>query len=226
MKKIVSFMFGILCAFVATAQVDYTDWETRPVEISGLRFFEYKYTGSLEDYIGVRVTWEAAGTFGPGGDASSSIGFMPWGSVVTPNDELIDGANAMFFGGEIINEGYSIFNIISIQGGSVDEVLWMDSKPLQSDMHTYVTELLWYDDEYMFNMYVEGSDIPMYSYAMNADLYEGEFQLFMMATMDYENIPLLTITDISFITPVPEPATYAAIFGALALGFAAYRRRK
>ena len=28
------------------------------------------------------------------------------------------------------------------------------------------------------------------------------------------------------ITSVPEPATYAAIFGALALAFAAYRRRK
>lgn len=27
-------------------------------------------------------------------------------------------------------------------------------------------------------------------------------------------------------TPVPEPATYAAIFGALALGFVAYRRRQ
>ena len=27
-------------------------------------------------------------------------------------------------------------------------------------------------------------------------------------------------------TPVPEPATYAAIFGASALAFAAYRRRK
>ena len=27
-------------------------------------------------------------------------------------------------------------------------------------------------------------------------------------------------------TPIPEPATYAAIFGALTLAFAAYRRRK
>jgi hypothetical protein len=28
------------------------------------------------------------------------------------------------------------------------------------------------------------------------------------------------------VTAVPEPSTYAAIFGALALGFVAYRRRR
>ena len=41
--------------------------------------------------------------------------------------------------------------------------------------------------------------------------------------VDIENAQQLLIT----ISPaVPEPATVAAIFGALALGFAAYRRRK
>lgn len=31
---------------------------------------------------------------------------------------------------------------------------------------------------------------------------------------------------LSFSSNVPEPATYAAVLGALALGFAVYRRRK
>ena len=35
-----------------------------------------------------------------------------------------------------------------------------------------------------------------------------------------------SISDSGIITLVPEPSTYAAIFGALALAFAAYRRRK
>jgi hypothetical protein len=29
-----------------------------------------------------------------------------------------------------------------------------------------------------------------------------------------------------FVTPVPEPGTYAALAGAMALGFVAYRRRR
>ena len=36
----------------------------------------------------------------------------------------------------------------------------------------------------------------------------------------------VSISDSGIITLVPEPSTYAAIFGALALAFAAYRRRK
>ena len=34
------------------------------------------------------------------------------------------------------------------------------------------------------------------------------------------------ITDSGLLVVLPEPSTYAAIFGALALAFAAYRRRK
>ncbi|MBO5782330.1 MAG: PEP-CTERM sorting domain-containing protein [Opitutales bacterium] len=36
----------------------------------------------------------------------------------------------------------------------------------------------------------------------------------------------VSISDSGIITLVPESSTYAAIFGALALAFAAYRRRK
>lgn len=40
--------------------------------------------------------------------------------------------------------------------------------------------------------------------------------------MSFENLSLSATNG----TPIPEPSTYAAIFGALALGFVAYRRRQ
>ena len=49
-----------------------------------------------------------------------------------------------------------------------------------------------------------------------------------LATMDFAENPLDNsyTTLSSVVLAVPEPSTYAMIFGAIALGFVAYRRRK
>ena len=48
-------------------------------------------------------------------------------------------------------------------------------------------------------------------------------------TSDYDpsfSVPASALTLSQTVTAVPEPSTYAVVFGALALGFVAYRRRK
>ena len=44
--------------------------------------------------------------------------------------------------------------------------------------------------------------------------------------LDFERTTVDGVTTLNLVYSVPEPSTYAAVFGALALGFAMYRRRK
>lgn len=55
---------------------------------------------------------------------------------------------------------------------------------------------------------------------------ENSYKFFGTNTAYYGNLDTSYFTLSQTVTAVPEPSTYAVIFGALALGFVAYRRRK
>lgn len=55
---------------------------------------------------------------------------------------------------------------------------------------------------------------------------ENSYNFFGTNTAYYGNLDTSYFTLSQTVTAVPEPSTYAVIFGAIALGFVAYRRRK
>lgn len=54
----------------------------------------------------------------------------------------------------------------------------------------------------------------------------GKYQWYLLGEGIEGKVPDSLLTLSQTVSAVPEPSTYAAIFGAVALGFAAYRRRK
>ena len=75
------------------------------------------------------------------------------------------------------------------------------------------TALSWYDDSYIAGLDTIKPNQTLFL-NVNGATYTGDWK--------YE----IKGNSLNILINVPEPSTYAMIFGAIALGFAAYRRRK
>ena len=133
--------------------------------------------------------------------------------------EVVDGAVLTVEDGSAITintDGSTIFEI-----GENSGLVFADGSVLKVNLEGVFTE----PEEYSF-AFINANDSSTISgldelrggenflLSLNGELFDGEWDYYMEGN------------SFGIRMQVPEPATYAAIFGALALAFAAYRRRK
>lgn len=182
------------------------------------------------------ANWAAAGETYSDGTNSQPVGAFAdlpvtvlniSGGGFTPSTDLFGGTSAFaqgFSDAHGIAFGSNVNGIFQIAIGTSSLGGGFENVSLSFDVAALATE-----SQTAGNLLVNGNSVSVTASAANQVVSLGNFNAGDFITFDLSGLSDGASFDnfmIAGTAVVPEPSTYAAIFGVIALGFAAFRRRK